>query len=53
MSATSSSGNCPSFSFRVTADHHKLKKLYIVCLIGLCSPGESLGGNVGQVIDDI
>lgn len=48
---TSLSGNFPTFSFTITEDHHRLKRMYIVCLIGLCSPGDSLGGNIGQVGD--
>lgn len=49
MSAVSSGGNYPSFAFRITDDHYKMKRVYIVCVIGLCSPGESIGGNIGKV----
>ena len=43
-------GHYPSFSFQVSEEHHKLKRVYIVCLIGLCAPpGVATGGNVGEV----
>ena len=50
LSALSAAGNFPSFSFRVTEEHHKMKKVYIVCLIGLCTPiGSEPTGNIGMV----
>jgi len=49
VSMAVTSGNFPTFSFTVNEDHHKMKRVYIVCLIGLCSPGENLGKNIGQV----
>ena len=49
-SSTSSNGHYPSFSFQVTEDHYKMKRVYIVCLIGLCTPDDSLpAGNIGKV----
>lgn len=50
LSALSAIGNYPSFSFRVTDEHYKMKKVYIVCLIGLCTPvGSQPTGNIGKV----
>ena len=40
----------PSFSFRLTPLARPAKRVYLMCLMGLCSPEQSASGlNVGQV----
>ncbi len=40
----------PTFAFRVSEEHYKMRKFYIVCLMGLCTPlGFVPSGNIGQV----
>lgn len=44
----------PAFAFSVTDEHRAMGQVYIFCIIGLCSPVESLtSGNLGLCTDPV
>lgn len=45
-------GTQPAFVFEVTNEHRRMSQIYLFCIIGLCSPVESLTtGNLGMCVD--